>query len=162
MLSFRSKQIVVIATVIILSGLFVLTGCQNDGQTIPVYEPVASPPVEATIDQLLSDYISDDEAADAKYKDKRLLFTDVEVEEVKVNLIEDYDIPIIHIVSNGIEFKPKYNMDTSSIREGFVVDIIGEVYGWFGVSDQYLVIDNCWFKIIESDSGAVLDLEDLY
>lgn len=162
MLNFRSKQIVVTVLVITLSGLFVLTGCQNDGQTIPVYEPVALPPIEATIDQLLSDYISDDVAADAKYKDKRLLFTDVEVEEVKVNLIEDYDIPIIHIVSNGIEFRPKYNMDTSSIREGFVVDIIGEVYGWFGVSDKYMILNNCWFKIIESDSGAVLDLEDLY
>ena len=81
---------------------------------------------------------------------------------VKVNLIEDYDIPIIHIVSNGIEFKPKYNMDTSSIREGFVVDIIGEVLGCFGLENRYLVVEDCWVKIIEGDAGSTFDLEEIY
>jgi len=159
MLNFQSKQIVVTVLVIAMSGLFILTGCQRDGQITPIYVPVASPPVEVTIDQLLSDYVSDEVATDAKYKDKRLLFTNVEVEEIKIDLMVDCDAPTIYIVCNGVEFRPKFDIGESFVGEGFVVDIIGEVYGWFGVANRYLVVENCWIKIIEGDVGS---LEEIY
>ncbi|MFC1865570.1 hypothetical protein ACFLYB_02510 [Chloroflexota bacterium] len=162
MLDFRSRQIVVTATIIILSALFVSTGCQTDEQITPVYVPVAAPPVEATIDQVLSDYTSDEVAADIKYGGKRLLFTNLEITKVNVNLIEDYSIPIVHIVSNGVEFRPKFDIDTNFVREGFIVDIIGEVYGWYGVVDRYLVVENCWVKIIEGEAGYTSDMEEIY
>ena len=116
MLGFKSSQIVETATAIILSALFVLTGCQSDEQITPVYVPVAAPPVETTLDQVLSDYASDEVAADIKYGGKRLLFTNLEIDKVNVNLIEDYSIPIVHIVSNGVEFRPKFDIDTSFVR----------------------------------------------
>ena len=162
MLKFRSKQIVVTTTVIIMSGFFILSGCQSDEQITPIYVPVASPPVEVTIDQLLSDYLSDEVATDAKYKDKRLLFTNVEVEKLEISFENDCDIPIIHIVSNGVEFRPKFDIGTTFVREGFVVDIIGEVLGCFGLENRYLVVEDCWVKIIEGDAGSTFDLEEIY
>ena len=152
----------VTVTFIILSVVLVFTGCQSDEQINPVYTPVAAPPVEATLGQVLSDYISDEVAANTKYEGRRLLFTNLEIEKVKVNLIEDYSIPIVHIVSNGVEFRPKFDIDTSFVREGFIVDIIGEVYGWYGVVDRYLVVENCWIKIIEGEAGHTSDLEEIY
>ena len=162
MLGFRSRQIVVTATVIILSALFVSTGCQSDEQITPVYVPVAAPPVEAILEQVLSDYISDEVAADIKYGGERLLFVNLEVEKIKVNLMDDYDTPVVRIVCNGVEFRPKFDIDTTFVRKGFVVDIIGEVYGWFGAVDRYLVVENCWIKIIEGDAGSTSDLEEIY
>ncbi|MFC1865524.1 hypothetical protein ACFLYB_02275 [Chloroflexota bacterium] len=162
MLKLRYKQIVVTATVITLSGLFVLTGCQSDEPVIPVYHAVGAPPVEVTIEQLLSDYTSDEVAADIKYKGKRLLFSDVEVESLTIIFIDSANDPILYIVNSDIEFRPKYDIDTTFVREGFVVDMIGEVYGWFGLVDRYLVVENCWVKIIEGDAGSVLDLEEIY
>ena len=162
MLKFRSKQIVVTATVIILSALFILTGCRNGEPVIPVYHAVGAPPVEATIEQLLSDYTSDEAAADIKYGGKRLLFSNVEVESLTILFQDSANDPIIYIVSGDIEFRPKFHLDTTFVREGFVVDIIGEVYGWFGVVDRYLVVEDCWVKIIEGDAGSTLDLEEIY
>ena len=162
MLKFRSKQIVVIVTVVILSALFVLTGCQSDEPVIPVYHAVGAPPVETTIEQLLADYTSDEAAADIKYGGKRLLFSDVEVESLTILFQDSANAPFVYIVNSDIEFRPKFDIDTSFVREGFIVDIIGEVYGWFGVVDRYLVVENCWVKIIEGDAGSTFDLEEIY
>ncbi|MFC1866432.1 hypothetical protein ACFLYB_06970 [Chloroflexota bacterium] len=161
-LNYRCKKIVVIALVTILSGLIVLTGCQSDGQTTPVYLPVAAPPVEVSIDQLLSDYMLDEVAADTKYRDKRLLFTNVKVEKIIVYYPTTADDPIIYIRNNSFEFRPRYFQDTVSVRSGFVVDIVGEARGLFGVGGQYLIVDNCWVKIIEDGGGAPIDAEALY
>ena len=162
MLKLRSKQIVVTATVIILAALFVLTGCQSDEPVIPVYHAVGAPPVEVTIEQLLSDYTSDEAAADIKYGGKRLLFTNVEVQSLNIIFIDSANDPIIHIVNSDIEFRPRFDIDTTFVREGFIVDIIGEVFGWFGVVDRYLVVEDCWVKIIEGDAGSAFDLEEIY
>ena len=100
--------------------------------------------------------------ASTKYGGKRLLFTNIKVEKIKINNMDDYDIPIVHIESKGILFKPKFESDTTFIREGFIMDIIGEVDGWFGVANPYLVVKNCWVKVIEGDGGSASDLEDIY
>jgi hypothetical protein len=160
---FKSKKIVIAITVIMLSVIFVLTGCQSDEHIIiPIYEPVEEPPLEVVLDQVLSNYISDEMVANTKYGGKRLLFTNIKVEKVKVNNMDDYDIPIVHIESNGVVFKPKFESDTTFVREGFVIDIIGEVDGWFGVANRYLVVKNCWVKVIEGDVGSTSDFEDIY
>jgi hypothetical protein len=151
--------------VFILSALFLIIGCQSDqsvDEISPIYIPIAEPPIEAKLDQVLSDYISDEVAADNKYGGKRLLFINLEVDKLKLNLMDDYDIPVVRIVSNGVEFKPKFDIDTTFVREGFVVDIIGEVSGWFGAASRYLVVENCWVKIIEGDANSTSDLDEIY
>ncbi|UCE98319.1 MAG: hypothetical protein JSV74_03070 [Dehalococcoidia bacterium] len=162
MLYSKSKKVVISVMPFALSALFVLTGCQSNQQLIPVYRPVEAPPLEVTLDQVLSDYISDEETANITYGGKRLLFSNIEVERIKVNNMDDYDIPIVHIVSNGVEFKPRFESDTTFIREGFVLDIIGEVDGWFGAAKRYLVVKNCWVKVVEGDAGSASDWEDIY
>ena len=162
MINCKFNKIVITITVIILLALFVLTGCQSKEQIVPVYKPIEAPPLEVTLDQVKSDYISDEAAANIKYGGKRLLFSNIEVESIKVNNMDDYDIPIVHIRNNGVEFKPKFESDTTFIREGFIVDIIGEVDGLFGVANRYLVVKDCWVKVIEGDAGLASDLEDIY
>ena len=158
MLNFRYKLIVVTATVIILSGLFILAGCQNDGQDTPVYVPIESLPLEITIDQLYADYMTDEAAADDKYKGERLLFYGITVDEVSTivgpeGLIRYNE----HIIASGVKFTPRYTSDLDNVGAGFVLDIVGESRGliWpISSSESLLLISECWVNTIE---GGILE-----
>lgn len=39
-------------------------------------------------------------------------------------------------------------------REGFVVDIVGEVRSLFGIKHNYLIMEKCWISIVEGDIGG--------
>lgn len=165
MLKFRSKQIVVIATVFILSYLIVLTGCQNDDQVTPVYIAIGAAPVEVTIDQIYADYMADEAAADTKYKGEMLLFYGVTVE--KVNSIINWGNNEVfmynsHFITGGVKFNPKYTVYLDNVWDGFVVDIVGECKGliWpINSMEPLLQISDCWINIVEGDSGTTFQEE---
>jgi len=146
-----------LATIAILAvGLIGFGGCAGNAENalvIPEFEEPEPPPIEVTIDQLYEEYMTDEAAANAKYKGKRLLFTNVEVEEINTFFPDSAQDPIIYIVNHSVEFRPRYWIDTVLVREGFVVDIVGEVRGVFGLENYYLVVENCWVKIVEGDIG---------
>jgi len=155
MFAFQFKQIVFISTVIILSGLLVLTGCQNDDQGTPVYVPVASPPIEVTIEQIYEEHIADKIACDDKYNGKGLLFNGVTVEEVRslINSENDVFMYNAYFIADTAIFIPKHTVYLDNIRVGFVVDIVGEYSGliWSGAGEPLLQISNCWINIVEGE-----------
>jgi hypothetical protein len=165
MLKFRSKQIVVAATVIILSGFFILSGCQSDEQITPVYVPIESLPLEITIDQIYADYMADETAADDKYKGGRFLFYGVTVE--KVNSVINWGNNEVfmynsHFITGGVKFNPKYTVYLDNVWDGFVVDIVGECKGliWpINSMEPLLQISDCWINIVEGDSGTTFQEE---
>lgn len=154
------KTIIFLTFTLLLLNIIMITACGSDEQVVPVYQPVAAPPEEVMVEQLLSDYLTDEVAADAKYDGKRLLFINIEVEKIIAYWPTSADDPIIYIVNNSIEFRPRYFVDTVYVREGFVVDIVGEVRGLFGIEDRYLVMENCWVKIVEGDIGGAYENPD--
>lgn len=153
-----------LATIAILAvGLIGFGGCAGNGEAIaviPEFEEPEAPPIEVTIDQLYEEYMTDEAAANAKYKGKRLLFTNVEVEEINSISVDSANPPINYIVNHSVEFRPRYTKYTALVREGFVVDIVGEVRGVFGMEHYYLVVENCWINIVEGDIGTGADYED--
>jgi hypothetical protein len=167
MLNFRSRQIVVVILVTVISGLVVLTGCQNDEHFIPVYEPVDTPPtVEITIDQLYEEYMAYGLAAEDKYTERRLLFYGVTVEEVLsiFNLENDVFVGNEHIVIDNTLFYPRHSESFDNIREGFVVDIVGTCGGltWPITGEPFLKVTDCWINIVEGDiiEGWYKDYDD--
>jgi len=132
-----------------LSSLIVLTGCERYELFVPEYRHFVPPVEEVTMEQLLYDYTEDEVAADAKYEDKRFLYTGVEVEELNVIIFDPASSPNIDIINNSIEFRPKYNIGTALVSEGFVVDIVGEVQSVIGAVNSYLIVEDCWISIVE-------------
>ena len=152
-----------LATVAVLAGSIIGFGCANNTESTsaaPEFEELGPPPVEVTVDQLYAEYMADKAAADAKYKGERLLFSGVEVEEIESIFADSGQDPLIYIVNHSVEFRPRYITDTVLVRKGFVVDIVGEIRGVFGVVNHYLVVGDCWVKIVEGDIGVAYEDPD--
>jgi hypothetical protein len=153
-----------LATIAIFAaGLIGLGACAGNTEITPIapkFKDLETPPIEVTIEQLYQEYITDEAAASAKYEGKRLLFTNVEVEEINSIAADTGDGPGIDIVSGFVEFRARYWIDVAIITRGFVVDIVGTPKGIFGIDQQYLVVGDCRIFIIEGDAGA--DYESPY
>lgn len=150
-----------LTTIAILAiGLIGFGGCNSNAENtlvIPEFEEPGPPPIEVTIDQIYEEYITDEAAANAKYQGKRLSFTNVEVEKIRSKFADSSQDPLIFIVNNYVEFRPRYITDTVFVREGYVVDIVGEARGVFGIGYSYLIVENCWVKIVEGEIGTVYE-----
>ena len=66
--------------------------------------------------------MTDKVIGDTKYKGKRLSFSNVEVEEINKIVLDSANATNNNIVNNSVEFRPRYNIDTVLVREGFVVN----------------------------------------
>jgi len=138
---------------------------QSDSLAIPIYEPILPPPLEVTPGQLYSDYKADGIASGNKYKEQRLLFSGVVIEEVS-SFLENPDPQIgqgfvlkkdlgnidIYIRNGSVKFRPRDTWEIFSIRVGSTVDIIGKALGL--VSD-ILIIEDCWIDVIGGEGGVV-------
>jgi len=156
---FKGLFLVIIGVLVV--GLIGLSGCTGDTDVTSVIVEPLQPPIEVTVDQLYQEYMTDEAAAKAKYKEERLLFTEVEVEEVSNHLLDHRanEAADIYIMTDSVKFKPRYSSDIDFIREGFVVDIVGEAQGLiWGV----LYIKDCWIMIIEGDGYTAEEIEEIY
>lgn len=149
MKNIQFRQIVFFTMILLLSSLIVLAGCARYELFIPEYQHLNPPPDEVTIEQLLSDYMTDEVAADAKYKGKTFLFNGIEVEEVGNNINTYPPSPSdIFIISGSVKFTPRNVTDFDYIAKDFVVDIIGECQGW---QFSRVLITDCWVGVVEGD-----------
>ena len=139
---------VLLALALLFTVLASITGCGKDGKSIPVYQPVAAPPEEVTVSQLVNRFLENDLA---QYEGKKLLFSGVVVEKINTVFIDSANVSYIYPVNNIIEFRPRYRTDTELVREGYVIDIVGELRGVFGITNPYIIVDDCWVKIIDGD-----------
>ena len=147
------KNKTLLVSTLILTGLIVLTGCTRQELFIPEYYHLNPPPEEVTITQLLSDYLDNEITADAKYKGKRLLFNEVEVELVDglwvyIGLGE-WIFEKAFFYSGSVKFflyGDDYDI-MQNIEEGYVLNIVGECQGLFYKAydkKPYVIVDNCW------------------
>lgn len=148
------KVVVLSTLILLLSCLIVLAGCARYQLFVPEYQHFTPPPDEVTIEQLLSDYMTDEAVADAKYKGKTFLFTGIKVEEVGNNITNHRANPAsdIYIISGSARFTPRYISDFDYIAEGFVIDIIGECQGW---QFSRVLITDCWVGVVEGDLSDI-------
>ena len=137
-----------IALFFLFSIMALINACGGDSEFIPVYQPVATPPEEITVNQLVNSFLENDLV---KYEGKKLLFSGVEVEKINTVFIDSANVSYIYPVNNIVEFRPRYRTDTELVREGYVLDIVGELRGVFGITNPYIIVDDCWVKIIEGD-----------
>jgi hypothetical protein len=152
------------ATIAIFAvGLIGFSACAGNAASVsvtPEFEDLDDPlPIEVTIDQVYQEYLADEAAANAKYAGKRLLFTNVEVEEINAHAVDpSAEVRNVYLVNSFVEFRPRYMIDVALVQVGFIVDIVGTPRGLFGIDQQYLVVDDASVFIIESDAGVVSDV----
>lgn len=154
---FSCLCLVTIAIFVISLAGFI--GCKgNDvGNTItsPKFEGVARLPLEVTIDQIYAEYMADEAAADGKYKGERLLFYGIVVEEVSSYIDPDEGLFMYntYIIVDSAKFTPKYTDYLDNVRDGFIVDVVGECRGliWPLSREPLLSISDCWINTIEGE-----------
>lgn len=156
MKSFKRKAIVFSMLILVLSGSGILTACQSNQEPVFVYQPVALPPDEVSIEQLITDYMTDIVSADAKYKGKTFLFTGITVENIQNNT-NTYPPPYdIYILSGLVKFAPRYHTGFDNIGEEFVVDLVGKCQGW---QFSRIYITECWVGVVEGDVDSIPELD---
>ena len=140
-----------VTLVLIIPTLVIFYSCGDNEQTVPVYTPIGDPPIEVTVSQLVNRFLENDLA---QYEGKKLLFSGVVVEKINTVFIDSANVSYIYPVNNIIEFRPRYRTDTELVREGYVIDIVGELRGVFGITNPYIIVEDCWVKIIEGDPNV--------
>ena len=154
---FKVIGLVLAAVAVLTIWSINFTVCSNNDENktvIPSFTDPGPPPIEITANQLFDEYITDEAAANAKYKGKRLSFINLKVEKINSVFVDSANPSIIYPVSNSVEFRPRFSVDSAWVRQDYVVDIVGEVRGLFGMTERFLVVDDCWIKIIEGEIGV--------
>ena len=151
--------LVTITTLVIV--LFGFNGCTKscgNAVVIPEYEGIGPPPIEVTVDQLFSEYMTDETSADAKYKGERLLFYEVEVERVlgeegyfAVGFGEEWIFVKDFFVSGSVKFGLRDDGIMQNIEERFVLNVVGECYG---LLEGFVYIEDCWVESIVGSLGT--------
>jgi len=137
----------------VLLGLSVLCimlpGCQQNTLTPPPAETITDPPIELDPLELFEEYEADPEGTMAKYEGKRLHFPYVKVEAMSF-LGEPPDEDLF-VQMGKVKFRVEYPSQLSYIREGYVVEATGDLWG---KQLAYLIIKNCWLKVIDPPGGT--------
>lgn len=154
--TFKIVGLFLVTITICTVGLISLVGCTGEAESsevIPEFTELGPPPIEVSTNQLYAEYITDEAAANAKYEGQRLAFTNLKAEAIKSVFVDSANASIIYVVNNSVEFRPRYNVDSAWVRQGYVVDIVGEVRGLFGMTKRFLVVEDCWIRIVEGEIG---------
>lgn len=153
----RLSSLSLVPIAILAIALFGFNGCTGNYEDItpPIILSIQPPPIEVTVEQLSSDYTSDEAAADAKYKGKRLLFTEVEVEEVfgrdytdnhgHITFVQEY------FMTGPIKFKLRDFGIMQNIEEDYVLNVVGECRG---LLQGFVYIEDCWVESVVGDLGT--------
>jgi hypothetical protein len=154
---FKVMGLFLTAVVVLAVGSISFTGCAGDDENntvVPSFTDPGPPPIEVSASQLFEEYITDEAAANAKYKGKRLSFINLKVDKINSVFVDSANPSIIYPVSNSVEFRPRFTVDSAWVRQDYVVDIVGEVRGLFGMAERFLIVEDCWIKIIEGEIGV--------
>jgi len=165
-MSYFRVIVLFLATIAILAvGLIGFGGCAGNaenGFTVPTFTEPGPPPKEITIDQIYAEYMADEAAADAKYKWERLLFYEVEVEQVvgKYMMLAEalgaarLDFAKLYFTAGSVKFRLRgedFGSIMQNIEEGYVLNIVGECRG---LQKGFVAIDNCWVESVIGDLGT--------
>ena len=142
-----------------LVGLIGITGCTGSIESsfvLATFSEPGPPPTEVTVDQLYAEYMTDEAAADAKYKWERLLFTEVDVEEVVGKIyVDQHGDPVFlndYFISGHIKFVEvqDFFIVMQNVKEGYVLNITGDCQG---LIQGFVYISDCWLESVVGDLG---------
>ena len=125
------------------------TSCQQTALTPPPAETITDPPITLDPLELLAEYQADPEGTLAKYEGERLFFPNVRVDAMSF-LGEPPDTDLFVQMEN-IKFRVEYPAQLVRIREGYIVEATGELWG---MQWGYLIIKDCWLKVIDPPGGT--------
>ena len=142
------KYIFIVTLCILLTSLISVTGCTNTESNIAIvdYEELSlKPPIELTIGQLYEDYMTDPIAANDKYKGKRLVFYEVEVEEV-VGYLQCF-------ITDNVKFVLRSVSKMQKVEPGNVLNLVGECIGFENTPTEVIAIEDCWAEGVNCNLG---------
>lgn len=149
--------IILFIFILLLTSLF-MTGCARYEIFVPEHIHLDPPPEEVTIEQLLFDYMTDEVGADVKYKDKNILLSEVEVEEVVTSYYparsDVYGYTYLYVdyfLSGGCKFTLKDFELMQNVQVGYILNLVGTCNG---LPDGVVVITDCWAESIVGDLGT--------
>lgn len=132
---------------------------------VPDFTPVEAAPIETTVEELLADYLTDEQAADAKYNGNELVFYEVLVEEVRSYfphgqynedpMPDDFSSVDVYYMfrASSIVFNPQDPAYLYGVVPGSIVDVVGVCQGF---SDNVITIGDSWIKITGGEVGDSL------
>ena len=158
------KSILLIALGTLSIGLiFLAGGCTRPGVFIPYTIQLEPLPITITADQLYAEYMADEAAADAQYKDKEVWFTKAIVDSYVQSPSENYITistkpQLVIRYFHGFIFSkkevPKIFITVCSsekLQKGNVVEIVGECQG---MSEGVVTVKINW--VVKSGEAITL------
>ena len=127
-----------------------LAGCTAVTTTvIPTPANYVESPPGIAIDQIYHDYIADPAAADLKYRNQRLMFANITVDEVFGRLYGQPCGPGVYIKEYFISGSAKFYLTDidllQSVESGYILNVIGD---YQGLSEHFILIENCWVESV--------------
>ncbi len=160
---FRGISLILSTVIVVLAFSFIgFSSCTNNTDNTlltPEFEEPEAPPMEVTIDQLCADYTADAAAADTKYRGGRLLFYDVEVQQVVGGYYQmspalgadSLQYVKLYFTNGLVKFKPQDFGIMQNIEEGYVLNVVGEC---IGLNQGFIYIEDCWVESVVGDIGT--------
>ena len=112
-------------------------------------------PAQINPDDVYLEYITDEQSADIKYKNKRLAIPNVEVSEITTySTLSSGEIRYFtsSFGSDKLKFKLSNPYVMQSVQVGYILDIEGECRGMI---DGNVVFVDCFAKSVVGDLGAL-------
>ncbi|MDD2251637.1 MAG: hypothetical protein PHQ10_01560 [Dehalococcoidales bacterium] len=130
----------------------VVTNTQTPPTTTTTTPPITTQPSEPEVvdgEQLYREFKEDPEAAAAKYTGRTFKFENIRISDM-VPLYKGTGTDW-YARGGNVKFKPQYLSNLEEVKIGVIVDVVGEVYGLFY---DLLVIENCWYTVIDDTDGV--------
>jgi hypothetical protein len=133
------------------------SGCAHQVFIHPTPIPLESP-IFVTIDQLEKDYLRDPVYANAAYLGKRLIFNNVNVDEVHTLYYQiggAVAVPMIdYFKAGGIRFQLlDWRGAQQRVQAGYILNLVGTCQGLAG---DVILVNDCWAGSVEGDLGIGL------
>ncbi|MDD5122937.1 MAG: hypothetical protein PHX97_06115 [Dehalococcoidales bacterium] len=127
------------------------SGCSQNTLTPPPATTITETPIEVDPLELYEEYLADPESTKEKYQGKKLFFPHVEVE--KMSFLGEPPDPEKFVQMGNVKFRVRYHSQLNNIREGegYIVEATGTLWG---MQWTYLIIEDCWLKVIYPPGGA--------
>lgn len=156
------KNYILKSLLVIAISAFSLTGCAENAESsfvVTTFEYPGPHPIEVTVEQLYEEYMADEATANVKYIGKRLLFNEIEVEEVFGSYFlmgealgaATQEYAKLYFMNGFIRFKPRNFGIMQNIEEGYVLNLVGECWG---LQKGFVVIEDCWVESVVGDIGT--------
>jgi hypothetical protein len=139
---------------ILLSCLSLAVGCAPQNYAFPMPLPLVSP-IFASLEQVTSDYLVNPAEADVRYLGKRLVFSNVRVEQVhSIYYLSGGAIAtsMVDFFSSGIiSFQLlDYRGVQQRVQVGYILNLDGICQGLIG---GMVLVRDCWVGSVSGDLG---------